>query len=381
MLLLKNCNVFDSLEGQFFLSDILVQGNKIESVKKNIIVDNLDTHVIDIKGNIVCPGFIDAHSHIGMWTLNDNGNDANECVKPLTPALRAIDALNPFDEAFKDAYSAGITTVMICPGSGNVIGGQAAIIKTYGTSVEDMIIKSPAAMKIAFGENPKNVYSSQKKSPSSRMATAFLIKEMLNKAKKYYEEEKNGLNHEYDEELEAFLPVFNGEMPLKIHVHRLDDIMTAIRIAEEFQIDYTLDHCTEGYLAVEYIKEKNVPVMLGPLFSFATKVETRDASAEAPRVFNDKGVLISLISDHPFMNCKFLPLYAGLLSRYGLDMIDGLKALTINPAKALNIDDRVGSIEEEKDADLVVFNGEPLETTTKVLLTIINGNIVYKDLD
>ncbi|SHI09528.1 amidohydrolase [Sporanaerobacter acetigenes] len=381
MLLLKNCNIFDSLKGQFFLSDILVEGSKIKSVKKNIIVDNLDTHVVDVKENIVCPGFIDAHSHIGMWTLNDSGNDANECVKPLTPVLRAIDGLNPYDEAFKEAYSSGITTVMICPGSGNAIGGQAAIIKTYGTSVEDMIIKSPAAMKLALGENPKNVYSAQRKSPSSRMATAFLIKEMLNKAEKYYEEEKNGLNHEYDEELEAFLPVFNGEMPLKIHVHRLDDIMMAIRIAEEFQIDYTLDHCTEGYLAVEYIKEKNVPVMLGPLFSFATKVETRDASAEAPRVFNDKGVLISLISDHPFMNCKFLPLYAGLLSRYGLDMIDGLKALTINPAKALNIDDRVGSIEEEKDADLVVFNGEPLETTTKVLLTIINGNIVYKDLD
>lgn len=382
MLLLKNCNIFDSIKGRFFPGDILIEDGKIKNVKKNIIVDNPDIHVINIKENVVCPGFIDSHSHIGMWTLNDDmGNDANECVKPLTPALRAIDALNPHDEAFKDAYTSGITTVMICPGSGNAIGGQAAIIKTYGNSIEEMTIKSPAAMKLAFGENPKNVYSAQGKSPNSRMATAFIIREILGKAKKYYEAEKNCIIHEYDEELAAFIPVFAGNMPLKIHAHRLDDIMTAVRIAEEFQLEYTLDHCTEGYMAVDYIKEKNVPVMLGPLFSFATKVETKDASNEAPGIFNDKGILISLISDHPFMNCKYLPLYAGLLSRYGLDMIEGLKALTINPAKALKIDNRVGSVEEGKDADLVVFNGEPLETTTKVLLTTINGKIVYKDFD
>lgn len=379
MLLLKNCNIFDSIKGRFIPGDILIEGKRIKSVKKNIIVNNLDTKVIDIKGNIVCPGFIDAHSHIGMWTLNDNGNDANECVKPLTPALRAIDGLNPHDEAFIDAYSSGITTVMICPGSGNVIGGQAAIIKTYGTSVEEMTVKSPAAMKMALGENPKNVYSALRKSPSSRMSTAFLIKDMLSKASVYYEESINGIPHEFDEELEAFLPVFKGEIPLKIHAHRLDDIMTAIRIVENFNLKYTLDHCTEGYKDIDYIKEKNVPVMLGPLFSFSTKVETKDAKKEAPGMFNEKGVLISLISDHPFMNCKYLPVYAGLLSRYGLDMIDALKALTINPAKALDIDNRVGSIEVGKDADLVVFDGEPLEITTNILLTIINGNIVYED--
>lgn len=379
MLLLKNCNIFDSIKGEFIPGDILLEDRKIKDIKRNIVVSNLETEVIDIKGNIVCPGFIDAHSHIGMWTLNDRGNDANECVKPLTPALKAVDGLNPHDEAFKDAYSSGITTAMICPGSGNAIGGQAAIIKTYGNSVEAMVIKSPAAMKLAFGENPKNVYSALKKSPSSRMSTAFLIREMINKAKMYYEEEKNGIQHYYDEELEAFKPVFKGEMPLKIHAHRLDDIMSAVRIAEEFNLKYTLDHCTEGYLQPDYIKDRNVPVILGPLFSFATKVETRNASPESPVIFNKKGVLISLMSDHPFMNCKYLPLYAGLLSRYGLDMIDALKALTINPARALNIDDRVGSIEEGKDADLVVFNGEPLETTTKVLMTIVNGNIVYRD--
>lgn len=379
MLLLKNCNIFDSIKGEFIPGDILLEDRKIKDIKRNIVVSNLETEVIDIKGNIVCPGFIDAHSHIGMWTLNDRGNDANECVKPLTPALKAVDGLNPHDEAFKDAYSSGITTAMICPGSGNAIGGQAAIIKTYGNSVEAMVIKSPAAMKLAFGENPKNVYSALKKSPSSRMSTAFLIREMINKAKMYYEEEKNGIQHDYDEELEAFKPVFKGEMPLKIHAHRLDDIMSAVRIAEEFNLKYTLDHCTEGYLQPDYIKDRNVPVILGPLFSFATKVETRNASPESPVIFNKKGVLISLMSDHPFMNCKYLPLYAGLLSRYGLDMIDALKALTINPARALNIDDRVGSIEEGKDADLVVFNGEPLETTTKVLMTIVNGNIVYRD--
>lgn len=379
MLLLKNCNIFDSIKGEFIPGDILLEDRKIKDIKRNIVVNNLETEVIDIKGNTVCPGFIDAHSHIGMWTLNDKGNDANECVKPLTPALKAVDGLNPHDEAFKDAYSSGITTAMICPGSGNAIGGQAAIIKTYGDSVEAMVIKSPAAMKLAFGENPKNVYSALRKSPSSRMSTAFLIRDMINKAKMYYEEEKNGIQHDYNEELEAFKPVFEGLMPLKIHAHRLDDIMTAARIAEEFKLKYTLDHCTEGYLKADYIKDRKVPVILGPLFSFATKVETRNASPESPAIFNKKGVLIALMSDHPFMNCKYLPLYAGLLSRYGLDMIDALKALTINSARALNIDDRVGSIEQGKDADLVVFNGEPLETTTKVLMTIVNGSIVYRD--
>ena len=231
--------------------------------------------------------------------------------------------------------------------------------------------------QISSGNHPDVMYIRSDKT----VIGVNLIREMLNRAERYYEEEKNGSYHEYDEELEVFIPVFNGEIPLKIHAHRLDDIMTAIRIAEEFGLDYTLDHCTEGYMAADYIKEKNIPVMLGPLFSFATKVETKDACAEAPAIFNDKGILISFISDHPFMNCKFLPLYAGLLSRYGLDMIDGLKALTINPAKALRIDNRVGSIEEGKDADLAVFNGEPLETMTKVTLTIINGDIVYKDFD
>lgn len=378
MILLKNGTIFDCDTASYADKDILIDEQKILKVECNIDIHDPKIEVIDVKEKIICPGFIDAHSHIGMWTLTEKGNDANECVKPMTPTMKAIDAVNPMDPAFKDAYSSGITTVMVCPGSGNAVGGQGAIIKTWGKDVENMIIKSPAAMKMAFGENPKNVYSSQGKSPSSRMSTASLIEELLTKAHMYFMEKEEGSVVNYDAELEAFIPVFKGEMPLKIHAHRADDISMAVKIAEEFNLKVTLEHCTEGYLIKDHLKNKDFPVMIGPLFSFRSKDELKNASPECAGILSNNGMLVSLISDHPFTNCKYLPLYAGLLSKHGFSHAEALKALTINPAKALDIDDRVGSIEEGKDADLVIFDNEPLESLTNVVMTIINGIIVYK---
>ena len=376
MILLKNCSIAHIEENKFVNGNILVEGSKLKCIDNNM--DMLDDHIeiINVNNNKVFPGFIDGHSHIGMWNLNHDGNDANECVEPMTPGLRAIDGLNPLDSAFESAYRRGITTMMISPGSGNVMCGQAAIVKSFGKTVEEKLIRFPAALKVALGENPKNVYSALGKSPSSRMSTAALLREKLNRARLYFENPDS----KYDMDLEAIIPVFRGEMPLKIHVHRADDIVTAINIAKEFNLKATIDHCTEGYLIVEELKRAGFPILVGPLFSFRTKDEVKNSTYKNPIELINNGLSVSVTSDHPFSNCEFLPIYVGLLVKYGLPYFEAIKTITINPAKALGIDDRVGSLEVGKDADLVVYDGDPLEVDTNVLLTMINGQIVYNNL-
>jgi imidazolonepropionase-like amidohydrolase len=378
MLLLKNGNIFDVAKGCFEAGDILIEGAKIKAVGHPAAFASGGSQVLDLQGATVLPGLIDAHSHIGTWVLGHNGNDANECVTPATPGLRIIDALNPQEQAFSDACAAGITTVMITPGSGNVIGGQCAILKTYGKSKAEMIIKFPAALKMAFGENPKRVYAGQKKSPSSRMATAALVREMLQRATLYWEQKQQKPLMPIDLDLEAFIPVLKGEIPLKIHAHRADDIMTAVTIAEEFGLKLTLEHCTEGHLIVDFLKTRPIPVMIGPSGLFKSKVETANATLQNAGILAEAGMMVSLISDHPFENCKYLPVYAGYLRKNGLGEAETLRALTINPARALGIADRVGSIEPGKDADLAIFDGDPLETMTKVRMTLINGVMVSR---
>lgn len=378
MILFKNCSIADVENKKFINGDILIKGKKINEISRNIDILDENIEIIDLENNKVFPGFIDGHSHIGMWTLNYNGNDANECVHPVTPALRAIDGLNPQDKIFEIAYKAGITTTMICPGSGNVIGGQAAIIKTYGKTVKEKLVKFPSALKVALGENPKNVYSELQRSPSSRMSTASLLREKLKEAVLYLEAKESGKPIEYDMDLEAIIPVLRKEIPLKIHNHRSDDTITAINIAKQFNLKATLDHCTEGSLVIDELKEVNFPIMVGPLFSFRTKDEVKNASYKNPIKLITSGLNVSVVSDHPFTNCEYLPIYVGLLVKYGLDYFEAIKTITINPAKALGIDNRVGSITEGKDGDLVVFNGDPLEVSTEVMLTMINGQIVYK---
>ncbi|QGU96139.1 amidohydrolase family protein [Clostridium bovifaecis] len=374
--LIKNGNVYDVYSGSFSRKDVLIREDKIEKIAEDIIDSSAD--IIDAKGKNIFPGFIDAHSHLGMWTEVKNGNDANECVNPVTPNMRAIDGLNPLDKSFNEVIEEGFTTIMITPGSGNVICGQAAIIKTSGKTIGEKLINGYAAMKIALGENPKSVYSVIKKSPSSRMATASIMEENLIKGKKYYELRKNNLI-EKDISLEPYIPVFNGDSPLKIHCHRADDICTAIRIVSGFGLKYTLDHCTEGYLVKEYVRDTNMPVMIGPMFMFRSKIELSNSTIDNLIILNEMGCNISFVSDHPFCNCKYLVKLLGLATKRGLSYKDAMKMITINPAKAINIDHRAGSLEEGKDADIVIYDGNPLEGNTKNLMTIVNGKVIYKN--
>ena len=329
--------------------------------------------ILDVAGSIVMPGIIDAHSHIGITEEKKGsiGDDCNEGTNPITPSLRAIDAINPMDSAFHEAIAAGITGVLAGPGSANVIGGQFAFIKTHGRCIDEMIVKAPAAMKAALGENPKVNYGDQNMCPSTRMATAALLRKTLQEALVYNSE--NG----YDADMEAMLPVIHKEIPLKVHAHRADDILTAIRIAKEFNIDITLDHCTEGHLITEYIKDSGFPAIVGTDLTSKNKIEVENMSFKTCGILNNAGILTAITTDHPVALIQYLPICAGLSVRAGLSMEEGYKSITINAAKICGVDDRVGSLEAGKDADIAIFNGNPMETFTNTLYTIINGEIVY----
>ena len=374
-ILIKNGQVFDVNKGFFVEKDILVVDSKIKSFKKGIVTSE-ETTVINAENKKIFPGFIDAHTHLGMWTYMKNGNDANECVKPLTPLMRAIDGANPRDICFKEAVKAGFTTIMITPGSGNALGGQAAIIKTSGRTISEMTVNPYAALKIAFGENPKNVYGSIGKSPSSRMSTFSILDEEFEKAFLYREKKLKGDSIK-DFYWDTYLPVLNREIPLKIHAHRADDILSGIRLAEKFNLKYTLDHCTEGHLIIDDLSSRNMPVMTGPPLMFKTKQELRNASINTSRMLIEKGCLVSLTSDHPFSNITLLSTAAGIMVKEGLDYSNAIRMLTINPALAMGLQETIGSIAEGKDADLVIFDDDPLEIRTNTETTIIKGKIVF----
>ncbi len=338
--------------------------------------------VLDVKGAWVLPGLIEPHAHIGIteekWgTIAD---DCNEATSPVTPSLRAIDAINPMDPAFHDAIAAGITSVMVGPGSANVVGGQFVFMKTQGRCIDHMVMKSPAAMKVAFGENPKTTYSGQNICPSTRMGTAALLRKILFEAKQYLQDKENGELTKEDFEMEPWIPVLKREVPLKVHAHRADDILTAIRIAKEFNVDITIDHGTESHLIVDEVVASGFPVITGPHFTSRSKLEIQYMSAKTASVLQEAGVLFSLTTDHPVSMIQYLPLCAGLAVKNGLPMEEGLKAVTINAARICRVDDRVGSLKKGKDADIAIFTGNPLDIFTKTLYTIIDGEIIYEDL-
>jgi imidazolonepropionase-like amidohydrolase len=383
MLFIKNGTI-NTITNGVIKSDILIEDGKIVEIGDNIVAP-LDAQIIDASGKFVFPGFIDAHTHLGLWEdgMGYEGEDGNEGTDPITPHLNPIDGINPMDNTFKEARNGGITSVCSTPGSANVMGGQCVAIKTVGKRIDKMIIKNPVASKIAFGENPKNCYGREDKMPQTRMAIAGLLRENLKKAEEYleglelYEEHEDHDKPEYDIKMESLIPVLRGEVPFKVHAHRADDMFTAIRIAKEFNLKLTLDHCTEGHLIYDELLEEGYPVIVGPSLSERSKIELRNLTFDTAGILSNAGLEVSIMTDHPVIPVQYLPMCAGIAVKHGMEKIKAFEAITINPAKALGIEDRVGSIEVGKDADIVIWDGCPLELQSNVLYTIIDGKIVY----
>lgn len=358
---------------------VIIDGGKIKEVGENLTLPE-NCEIIDAKGGIITPGIIDAHCHLGMWeeAIGFEGSDGNEMTDPITPNLRAIDAINPLDISFKEARDGGVTTAVTGPGSANCMGGTFVAIKTVGKRVDDMVFKNPLAMKIAFGENPKRVYNAQKKAPMTRMAIAGLLRETLAKAKEYAEKKGRDDSLKFDAKMEALMPVMSGDIHLKAHAHRADDIFTAIRIAKEFGLKLTLEHCTEGHLIADELAKEGYPAIVGPSFGSRTKFELKEKSFKTAGVLAKAGVKIAIMTDHPVIPLQSLPMCAGLAVKDGLDEDEAWKAITVNPAEITGISDRVGTLEAGKDADIAVFDKNPLKNLDyKVLYTIIDGNVVH----
>lgn len=361
---------------------IFIEKGKIVDIVERAEIPK-DVEVIDAEGKYIFPGFIDAHCHIGLFEegVGAIGEDGNEWTDPITPHLRAIDAVNPSDIAFKEALEGGVTAVFTGPGSANVIGGQSAALKTYGRVVDEMIIKSPAGLKIAFGENPKRVYGEQKKSPATRMATAALLRETIYKARNYKqkkEKTKEGEVFEIDIKMEILCEVLEKKLPLRAHAHRADDIMTAIRIAKEFGVDLVIEHCTEGHIIADKIAEYGVPAVVGPSLTSRSKYELKDLTFKTPGILANKGVKVAIMTDHPVIPIKYLPLLAALAVKEGMREEDALLAITKNAAEIIGISDKVGSLEKGKDADIVIWDRFPFDLMAKPMMVLINGEVVLK---
>ena len=363
---------------------VLTDKGKIVEVGTDVKVPQ-GAEIIDAAGKIVMPGIIDAHTHIGVYEegVGFEGADGNELTNPSTPQIRAIDAINPMEDGFRGAVAGGVTSLVTGPGSGNVIGGQAVAIKTWGRVVDDMVMLEPSGLKIAFGENPKRVYSSQKKSPSTRMATAAILRENLVAAQNYRDKLAKGEKEpdkapERDLKMEILVRVLNKEIPLRAHAHRADDIITAIRIAEEFDVDVSIEHCTEGHLIADFLAEKKVPAIIGPTLGTRPKVELMNMTFKTPGILHKAGVKVALTSDHPVFPVQHLTIAAALAHKDGLPEEEALKAITINAAEIIGTADRVGSLEKGKDADVIILSGHPFDWQTVVEKTIIDGEIVYE---
>ena len=378
MLLIRNGLIFDAVHREPYTADILVKDGKIEEIGAGLTAD---CPTFDAAGLHVYPGFVEAHCHIGLdgSGIGFEGDDCNEMTDILTPQLRAIDGIYPQDPTFREALEAGVTTVCTGPGSANVLGGQFAVIKTAGHRVDDMIVRPFAAMKCAFGENPKRCYKD--KNNYSRMSTAAKLREALLRAQEY-DAKKQAAGDDpakrppLDVKLEALLPVLHGEVPLKAHAHRADDIFTAIRIAKEFGVRLTLEHVTEGHLIAEDLAQEDYPMAVGPSLTHASKFELRNKTFTTPGILAKAGCRVSIITDSPVIPQSYLPLCAALAVRAGMDPFDALRAITIRPAEHIGAADRVGSIERGKDADFVVMDGPWNAVSSGVKAVFVNGEKV-----
>ncbi len=378
MLLIRNGLIFDAVHREPYTADILVKDGKIAEIGAGLTAD---CPTFDAAGLHIYPGFVEAHCHIGLdgSGIGFEGDDCNEMTDILTPQLRAIDGIYPQDPTFREALEAGVTTVCTGPGSANVLGGQFAVIKTAGHRVDDMIVRPFAAMKCAFGENPKRCYKD--KNNYSRMSTAAKLREALLRAQEY-DAKKQAAGDDpakrppLDVKLEALLPVLHGEVPLKAHAHRADDIFTAIRIAKEFGVRLTLEHVTEGHLIAEDLAQEDYPMAVGPSLTHASKFELRNKTFTTPGILAKAGCRVSIITDSPVIPQSYLPLCAALAVRAGMDPFDALRAITIRPAEHIGAADRVGSIECGKDADFVVMDGPWDAVSSGVKAVFVNGGKV-----
>lgn len=378
-LLIKNGLAWLHDQGDYVKVDILIENNKIKDIHPRIEREE-GIPFIDLREAYILPGFIDCHTHLGIIeeATGKIGVDNNEISDPITPNLRAIDAVNPMDIAFKDALRCGITTVMSGPGSDNPVGGLSIALKTSGRIIDQMVIKNPVGLKIALGENPITTYGKDKKAPVTRMGTASLIRELFMKTQDYMSLKKEGKVNQREAKLEAVIPVLKGEIALRAHAHRADDIITAIRIAEEFKIEkLVIEHGTEADLITDYLFEKKVAVAFGPMLTPRIKMELRNRNYSSALKLMESGLRVGLITDHPYNSIDQLRTIAVLAVAEGLSEKDALKCLTTNPAEILGCEDKIGKIAEGFDADLVVFDRDPLDIKSKVLYTIINGEIVY----
>ena len=377
MILLKNAKIY-TMDGKTLKKGSILIGNgKILEVDKSI--EQKETYdVYNMKGKIITPGLIDAHCHLGLFedSIGFEGADGNEISDPIMPQLRAIDGINPRDKTFDEAVEGGVTTVSSGPGSANIIGGQFAILKTYGNRIDDMIINDQSAMKCAFGENPKRVYNEKDKTPKTRMAILSHLREVLYKALEYNTKIQNGKDDKFDFKLKALLPVINKEIPLKAHAHRADDIFSAIRVAKEFDLNLTLEHCTEGHLIADDLAKEGYPAIVGPSFGHRSKYELINKTFKTPGILNKAGVKVAIMTDSPVIPIQHLNICAALAVKSGMKKMEALKAITIYPAEILKIDKSLGSITKGKDADLVIWDKEPLDIQARAKYTIVNGEII-----
>lgn len=383
-LLIRHGTIHDAVHKESYQADILVINRKIARIEPDLEEKDFgEAQVLDASGLQVYPGFVEAHCHLGLdgYAIGFEGADYNEMTNALTPELSAVDGLNPQDESIRQAMEGGVTCVAAGPGSSNVLGGTFTVYKTVGKRIDDMVIREKSAMKCAFGENPKFCYKD--KEIYSRMTTASKLRIMLRRTQEYLARKEAAGDDilkqpPYDPSLEALIPVIQGEMPLKAHVHQANDIFTAIRIAREFGVGLALDHCTDGSLIAEELAKEGYPLAVGPTLTYASKFELKNKSFATPGDLAKAGCQVSIITDSPVIPQQYLALCAGLAVKSGMDPFEALKSITINAAKHIGVADRVGSLETGKDGDFVIADGDPMISDTKICYVLIDGKITYR---
>ncbi len=387
---------------------------KIKEISKGKSIPK-EAEIIDASDKIAFPGLIDAHCHASIFEecIGNDLQDGNESTNPITPQIRVLDAINPLDRGLRRALAGGMTTICVAPGSGNVVGGQMSTIKTHGTIVEDMIVQENSGLKCAFGENPKRLYGNKNVTPKTRMGSLGLFRQLLFETqnylakwadykskikqykedlKKYSEEKEKEENKkatkpvepskpDKDIKYESMIPVLKKEIPLRAHAHQVNDIVSAIRLAKEFDLRICIEHCSEGHYIIDFLKENNIPAVIGPTLSFKSKIETRNKTWKTLGLLHKEGILVALTSDHPVTHCQYQFVYAILAHREGLSRQGAYEILTINGAKILGLEDRIGSLEKGKDADILLLNGDPLDARTKVEQVFIEGKKVFDITD